>query len=76
MKRVLFAALAVVAGTVAYASCCIPPRHVLVTTSCGKVDKVYVYNVKGGFAAYDGPVALRYAQYVPANRRVDSGCKR
>jgi hypothetical protein len=68
--------IALTVAGIASASCCIPPRHALVVTSCGKVDKVYVYNVKGGFAAYDGPVAVRMAQYIPANKRVDSGCKR
>jgi hypothetical protein len=59
----------------ARASCCIPPQHPIVVTSCGKVAAVYV-TTKTGFAKYDGPIAVRYAQYVPLNQRIDSGCKR
>lgn len=76
MRIIMFCLAALIIAGTASASCCIPPRNVLVMTSCGKVDKVYVYNVKGGFAAYDGPVAVRFAQYVPPNKRVDSGCRK
>lgn len=69
----LVAALAV--APAAKASCCIPPRHPIVVTSCGKVEAVYV-TTKTGFTRYDGPIAVRYAQYVPLNQRIDSGCKR
>lgn len=74
MKTLMFCLSALMIAGAASASCCIPPRHVTVVTSCGKVT-VYV-TTKKGFAAYDGPVAVRYAQYVPFNQRVDSGCKR
>lgn len=70
----IIGALAMTIGTVAYASCCIPPhQRPLVVTSCGKVEAVYVMTKKG-FARHDGPIAIRMAQYVPPNQRVDSGC--
>lgn len=69
----LLAVVALIVGSAAYASCCIPPRHALVVTSCGHVEAVYV-TTKKGFLKYDGPIAVRMAQYVPSNKRVDSGC--
>lgn len=71
----LAATMAATAATSAQASCCIPPKHPLVVTSCGKVEAVYV-TTKKGFLKYDGPIAVRMAQYVPLNQRVDSGCHR
>lgn len=74
MKRaVLFIVALLATVSTAYASCCIPPKHPLVVTSCGKVAAVYV-TTKKGFLKYDGPIAVRMAQYVPLNQRVDSGC--
>lgn len=75
MRVLVFCLAALTIAGAASASCCIPPRHATVVMSCGKVEAVYV-TTKRGFAKYDGPVAVRYAQYVPLNQRVDSGCKR
>lgn len=53
----------------------IPPHHATVITECSQPTAVYV-TTKTGWKVYRGAQALKMANKLPFNLRVESGCQR
>lgn len=51
----------------------IPPHHPTVITRCGQVTTVFT-STRTGFLRHTGADAIRIANKVPFNLRVESGC--
>lgn len=67
----LFALLIVVQAHASW----IPPRHATVITRCGQVTAVYT-STRAGFQRHTGADAIRIANKIPFNLRVESGCSK